>query len=74
MDIFYCRAKEKDFIAGPFDEAKMREVMLGILEGLESFQPDSEKWRQFLRRLFLLSMGEYTTEEDQLNEESKSAE
>ena len=52
----------------------MREVMLGILEGLESFQPDSEKWRQFLRRLYLLSMGEYTTEDDQPNEESKTAE
>ena len=52
----------------------MRETMLGILEGLESFQPDSEKWRQFLRRLFLLTMGEYRAEEDQAREERKEEE
>ena len=61
VDIFYCSAKEKDAMIEPFDEAKMRETMLGILEGLESYQPDSEKWRQFLRRLYLLTMGEFTT-------------
>ena len=40
----------------------MRETMLGIMEGLESYSTDSNNWHMYLRRLYLLSMGEYKTE------------
>ena len=46
--------------------------MLSLMEGLESFSTDSEKWRSYLRRLYLFSMGEFKTEEDR--EERKEPE
>ena len=36
--------------------------MLAIMEGLESYPIDSDKWRSHLRRLYLFSMGEFKTE------------
>lgn len=64
VDIFYCRQKEAEFLSEPYTDDNMRETMLIIMEGLESYAPDSEKWHTFLRRLYLLSMGEYRTEKE----------
>ena len=36
--------------------------MLSIMEGLESYTPESDKWHTYFRRLYLLSMGEFRTE------------
>ena len=72
VDLFYCRSMEAGYLAQIFDDNNMREAMLGLMEGLESFSTDSEKWHSFLRRLYLFSMGEFKTEEDR--EERKEPE
>merc|ERR1712110_474759 len=64
VDTIYCRQKEAEFLSEPYTDDNMRETMLIIMEGLESYAPDSEKWHTFLRRLYLLSMGEYRTEKE----------
>lgn len=53
---------ELDYMNRAFTEDDMRETMLTILEGLESFEPTSEKWHTYFRRLYLFSMGEFKTE------------
>ena len=40
----------------------MRNRMMSILEGLESYETDSPQWQARLRQLYVLSMGEYRAE------------
>ena len=47
-----------------FTAQTMRDYAMSILEGLESYPSDSEQWQSRLRRMYLLSMGVFKTEDD----------
>ena len=62
VDIFYCLKKETEFLKQPFTEDNIQETMLTLMEGLKSNAPESDKWHAYFRRLYLLSMGEFSPE------------
>lgn len=65
VDIFYCQHKEEEVaFETEFDEATMRDSMMSILEGLESYPCETEQWHSYLMRLYLLSMGLFRGEGD----------
>lgn len=66
VDIFYCQQREPEIaFEREFDEEMMRDTMMSILEGLESYPDNTDNWFSFLRRLYLLAMGLYRLEGDE---------
>jgi len=52
----------------------MRNEMMNIIEGLESFPSSSDQWKSYLRQLYLLSMGNYLREGEKVTPPKETAE
>ena len=60
VDIFYCQHMEEEVAFDTeFDEETMRDTMMSILEGLESYPYETKQWHSYLMKLYVLSMGLY---------------
>lgn len=60
IDLFFCERKEPDVSSDTeFTADSIETKLMQAVDGLESYEYDSEQWRSNLRKLYLFTMGSY---------------
>ena len=60
IDLFFCERKEPDVSSDTeFTADSIETKLMQAVDGLESYEYESEQWRSNLRKLYLFTMGSY---------------